>query len=274
MNKEKLIDLEEIKKIEMQIMEKVDSICKEHNIKYTLMAGSAIGAVRHHGFIPWDDDIDIMMLREDYNKLKEIFENNEYEDLKYMSCETQQDFPYPFAKVISTKTSAKEIGIKKPKDYGLFIDIFPVDKVPENEIERNRFLNKVRFWYKLYFVKIYEHQISTNKLKLFVKRAISLILKPISLRKVVLKLDNLSKENNNKESYLYAVICDNNTLNKKIVYPREMYSNVSDVDFENKKILLMDEYNEYLTNEFGDYMKLPPEEKRKTNHNWEYIKMI
>ena len=145
----KEINLEKIKKSEIDILKYIEKICKENNIKYSLMDGSLLGAVRHNGFIPWDDDIDIMLLREDYDKLKRVILNDSNNSrYLYMSNDLYDDYLYPYAKLIDTETSAKETGIKAPKNYGIFVDIFPIDKIPIDSREKNRFLKKVKILYK------------------------------------------------------------------------------------------------------------------------------
>ena len=135
---EENLKLEEMKKVEIEILKKIDEVCSENNIVYSLAGGSAIGAVRHKGFIPWDDDIDIMMLREDYDKLQNVMNDKDYKGIKLLSINNDENFPYPYMKAVSLNTTGKEIGIDKIKDYGVFIDIFPVDKVPTDGKKFNK----------------------------------------------------------------------------------------------------------------------------------------
>ena len=265
------LSLQEIKECEINILEKIDKICKKYNLKYSLMDGSAIGAVRHHGFIPWDDDIDIMMIRDDYNKLKDILKNNK-EELLYLSCDTRDDYSYPYAKVVDMNTDAKEIGIDKPEGYGVFVDIFPIDKITNCKIEKILYLFYMKILYKIYFIKIYKKQISDSKLKLFLKNIMALLLKPINFKKLVKKMNQKSQIFNNCDIDNYAIIFHDTTLNKKITYKKDFFENIKYMNFENKEFLIINHYDEYLKNVFGEYMKLPPKENRKTNHNWEYLK--
>ena len=269
----KEINLEKIKKSEIDILKYIEKICKENNIKYSLMDGSLLGAVRHNGFIPWDDDIDIMLLREDYDKLKRVILNDSNNSrYLYMSNDLYDDYLYPYAKLIDTETSAKETGIKAPKNYGIFVDIFPIDKIPIDSREKNRFLKKVKILYKLYKFRIFDKQISNNKIKLIIKKLIAIPLKLVSVKKIVNKLEKISIKYNDENIDNYAIVCQYNTVNKKITYPKNFFENVHYTKFENIQALIIDKYDEYLKNIFENYMMLPSIENRKSNHNWDYIK--
>lgn len=270
----KNLELEQIKKIEINILEAFDSICRNNNIKYSLMGGTALGAIRHKGFIPWDDDIDVMMMRDDYNKIEKIF-NKQYNNsnLKFLTCTTNNDFPYPYAKIVNTNTIAKEKGIKKIENYGVFIDVFPVDKIPESSIKRGIFLKKIKILKKIYLIKLYETQISTNKARLLLKKIISFILKPIKLNKIVEKINKQSQKYNNSESDIYCNVYAETSLSKNIFYNRDFFENTHKIKFENIEAYIIDEYDKYLKDTYGKYMKLPDESKRVSGHNWEYIFM-
>ena len=131
----KTINTEELKKIQVEILDYVDKFCEERNIKYSLYAGTLIGAVRHKGFIPWDDDIDIMMLRSDYERfLKELHEEK---DSRYKILDFRYDhsYHYAFAKVIDSKTQLREEVIDPYDGLGIYIDIFPIDVLPDNKLK-------------------------------------------------------------------------------------------------------------------------------------------
>lgn len=269
----KELDLEEIKKIELEILKEIDEICEKNNLNYSLMGGTALGAVRHRGFIPWDDDIDIMMLREEYLKLQNYLKNEHNNKIKFLSCETQDDFPYPFAKIVSTKTIAKEVGIKRIENYGVFVDIFPIDKIPNSNLKRRLFFKKMKLFKKIYLVKLYEKQISKNKLKLCIKNIIATLLKPINLRKLVKKMDKVSQKYNKEKSDYWGSLYVEATLNKNIFYERGFFSNTRKIKFENERFYLIEEYDRYLKDNYGDYMKIPDKENQVSGHNWEYIQL-
>ena len=258
------LELEEIKNIELNILDTITEICEENNLKYSLMGGSGIGAIRHKGFIPWDDDIDIMMLREDYNKLKKI---------TFMSSDIQEDYNYYYAKVVSLDTEAKETGIRKINNYGVFVDIFPVDAVPEDVKKRKCFFKKLNLQMKIINLKIYDKQISINKRKLLLKTILSFVLKPINLKKIVLKTEKEFQKYNLLDcEKKYCLNCSFFSQRKDLIEDKNFYYDVIKVPYESTYSYILRDYDKYLKGIFGDYMKMPPENQRKSNHNWDYIK--
>lgn len=269
----KNLNIKEIQKIELNILKIIDDICTKNNLNYSLMGGSALGAIRHNGFIPWDDDIDIMMLRKDYNKLIKILNSTDNKGIKLLSNDNQKDFPYPYVKVVDLKTEAKEIGIDTIKDYGVFIDIFPIDKVPNSKFKLNVLIKKIKILKKIYLIKIYNEQISKNKKKLFIKKTLSYFLKPFKLSKIVSKINVLSQKYNCDESNYYCNFYADASLNKKIFYNEKFFTKTHRVNFENENFLIIDNYDKYLKDNYGDYMKLPNEDKRISGHNWEFVRL-
>ena len=138
------IQFEEMKKIELNILIYFTEVCEENNLRYYLGGGTLLGAVRHKGFIPWDDDIDVMMPRPDFQKLLSLSINNEnYNIIKPGTA----GYYYNFAKLVDTRTILEEKGIKRIDGLGVYIDIFPLDGMPETpDARKKRFkeLNSIR----------------------------------------------------------------------------------------------------------------------------------
>ena len=136
----------EQKKILLNILKYIDNICRSNNIHYSAIGGTAIGTIRNGGMIPWDDDIDIILLHDDYVKLLECLKklnNSEYE-VKYPGC--SKDYYYPFVKVIDKKTKLIEENIKQIDNYGIFIDIFEYNKAPDDEKKHEKYWKKLQFY--------------------------------------------------------------------------------------------------------------------------------
>ena len=144
------ISLEEMKQIEVDILLNIDSFCKENGIKYGIGYGTLIGAVRHHGFIPWDDDIDIWMPRPDYDKFINYYQDPTYQ----LQCMEKGGYYRTYAKVFDTRTI---ITNTNNKDMGIFVDIIPIDGLPSNEDTARKYLSKmvkIRTWiYKIFNYK-------------------------------------------------------------------------------------------------------------------------
>ncbi|MBQ8445584.1 MAG: LicD family protein, partial [Opitutales bacterium] len=123
---------EELKQIQLGILDKVHEFCEKNGITYFLSSGTLIGAVRHKGYIPWDDDLDLYMPRADYDKFIKLFSANSPENTKLLSLETDKKYQYPFAKVIDDRTEMVETAVGESFKIGVYIDVFPVDSVPDN----------------------------------------------------------------------------------------------------------------------------------------------
>ena len=118
------LTLDEYKAVVRDVLFKIDDICRENGLTYFLDSGTLLGAVRHKGFIPWDDDIDIAMFREDYNRLADIIQNGHY-GLNFLRIEECPDTIYPYGKICDTSTTLVEKNFRTPEGYGAFVDVSP-----------------------------------------------------------------------------------------------------------------------------------------------------
>ena len=137
----KKLSLKEIQEIQLNILIFLDKICKENKIKYYLSSGTLLGAVKYKGFIPWDDDIDVILFRDDYMKLMKVLKN-QVENYKLLSIYNTKDYYYAFAKLVDTNTVLTE-NAKKIKDMGVYIDIVPMDGYISGNI--NKEIKNLRF---------------------------------------------------------------------------------------------------------------------------------
>lgn len=261
----KRLSVEEYKQIEIEILIKVDKICRENNINYFLFAGTLIGAVRHKGFIPWDDDIDISMLRSDYDKLAYIIQNNDY-GLNFIRIEENPDTIYPYGKICDKSTVINEHNFKSVEGYGVFIDVFPFDYLPESEDERKRLKKK---YFRLYQLLTHSSRtgfVKTDSAITNIKRACALYLsKLFSTKRLITKMNaDFIKLNDHKSSLV--------GLAWAFAWPLKDYLETSEVIFEGHKFYAPLNPDEVLTIHFGDYMKLPPENERVLKHTLECYK--
>ena len=147
------IEIEELRKIQLDILRHVDDFCKVYKIKYFLCGGSMIGAVRHHGYIPWDDDIDIMLLREDYDKLISLYSKTDNSEYKLHCFNLDKDFLKPFVKIDNSKTVLEEI-VADPIKMGVNIDVFPIDVVPNDKSQQKKMYNRFKLYKTIINLKI------------------------------------------------------------------------------------------------------------------------
>lgn len=254
------INLEELKKIELDILDYVVSICEENSLIYFLDSGTLLGAVRHHGFIPWDDDIDIIMPRCDYIKLEKLIpQDGKY---KILSMHNNSSYYYPFMKVVDSETMLNEYDVKPIDGLGVYIDVFPVDGFPNEEH------NRMKFQKKVWFYRIAECYSVMRKKPCGLDKLFKYYLfKLIGWKSLLKKVEELATKYDCYETkYANCVVA---TSNKFRSVPSEIYQNKTKLVFEGKEYCVPKEYDYYLNLLYGNYMKLPPIEERVSNHNFE-----
>lgn len=249
--------IEEVQEIMLEILVEVDHICRENDIKYILDGGSMLGAVRHHGFIPWDDDLDIAMLRSDYNKLMELCKTSLNDKFVWESIETSTNHPLNFAKIKKKNTVYKE-RLYKDLDicHGVYIDVFPIDDVNDKRLKTQ--LREVAFWNSVRWCSL---GIYPKNFKRFLYAPFTLLGRTIINR---MSVKSMTRYNNGYSKEVYK-ICHSGTMKPK--YPRSIYTELIDWDFCGKKFYIPKEYDAFLRGRFGHYMELPPQEKRRPCHN-------
>ncbi len=256
---------EEQKKIQLKILKYTADICKENNIKYFLGGGTLLGAIRHKGYIPWDDDIDIMIPREDYEKLIELFSVNENSDYKLLCYKNCDDYYYPFAKIVNKRTKMEELKFNDIKEMGIYIDVFPIDFLPNNEKKIKQIFKKYDKIYKLVAIQNARclNKVTESKIKLFLKKLLLPIVRKPKVRKMLLKkIDKLAYNYKDTDK----VACISGRYLEVEIMPKEYISDSILVDFEDMKFTIPVGYDEYLRKHYGDYMKLPPKEKQVAEH--------
>ena len=245
------IHRDELREIQMQILDYIDSFCRNNGIKYTLSGGSLLGAIRHGGFIPWDDDIDIQMLRSEYDKFISLWEKNITEDISYQLISPLSDnsMGYPFSKIQDTRTVSY---IGKFQRIGVCVDVFPVDNViDEKDFQRRHSQIK-----RLYSFR--------SMIFLIMKRTPISLLKNIynSIAKYIEKISKKYSEQSCKQVYEMV-----SGLRCNSPIPIVVFKSFKDIKFENRKYMSVEDYDTYLKLTFGDYMKLPPEKQRVPSHD-------
>lgn len=271
----KNVSLKDVQKVQYELLKEVDKICAKHNIKYFLVAGTTLGAVRHDGFIPWDDDLDIGMARDDYEKFKEIMTHNFFDEMFFQDSNTDINYGNIFGKVRKTNTIYTENAAKNSRaKNGVYIDIFCFDNAPDEFIKR---------YYQKYSIYIYKRLLLLkNNYSLlkdedsFYKKIICAFLKIItkflSRKALVKRIDRISKK--------YNV---NNTLNKvnlggaytyeKELIPSYYLSKIELHKFEDALFPIFENFDLYLTNLYGNYMEPTPLNKRENRHGIIEIKL-
>lgn len=252
---------------QLKIAREIKRICHENNIKYFIIAGTLLGAVRHGGFIPWDDDMDIGMLREDYEKFIEIAKKDLREDFFLQTTETDENYGLPFAKILLKGTRLVEAAAGSNAQKGIFVDVFPFDAVPESEGLRESHNKQTYFYKRLLLAKLNYNVCGKNE---YVKRAVYFVLKIMSAfyshDKLVEKLENeIQKYNGTKTEDIVNI--GGAYGYKKETIKAEWVRETVEIPFEDMTISAPVDYIKYLETFYGDYMTPPPEDKRYNRHS-------
>ncbi len=242
----------------LETMKYIDRLCRANGITYYIMGGTALGAVRHGGFIPWDDDLDIFMTPQEYEKFKAVFEKEESSEFVLQEWRTTEKY-LEYAKVRMNGTTFIEENFKSRQDLhqGIYVDIMILHKVP-----KSRFVQKLVF-YESKFVTLYGLSQRNWKPK---TKGQALVLKSLKLLPCKLMANlayrRIYKYDARTEDFLYCYWITPAGF-KNGLFEADMFSEPVDIAFEDTKLLGAKKIKEYLEYRYGDYMKLPSEEARK-----------
>ena len=246
-----MTDLTELHQKLLEILEYIDKICKENNIKYTLCAGSVLGAIRHKGFIPWDDDLDVMMMRSEYNRFLEVVRKDKNE--KFFLQEELKGCPYYFSKIrLNGTTLIEKTAINKKwknMHQGIFVDVFPVDYAKKSKVQR--FIQTVCA--RLLVAQSLLDR-GYNNAAFYKKIVMSLSLFFLPFKKAMFNcVINVKKE---KAAATSTFLADYNKF-----YSLTLMENIILGDFENKKYPIPADWKNYLVTMYGEKWTEPPSQK-------------
>lgn len=254
---------EDIKKYLVEVLNYIDAVCKNNNLNYFIFYGTLLGAIRHEGFIPWDDDIDIVMFRDDYNRFLEITSkpNN---DFKTISPNNTSGYYLSFAKVFNTKTILYE-HVSHPLKIGVYVDIFPLDYCGDTLDESISLMKKYYHYQKLLDIKNLRfdknRSLFKNSLLFLFKACLILRSRASIIRRVQKQIENDCKS---KKEFV-ACLCMPVYKNKSI-FDSSLFASKTKAKFESHYFCAPSDSDSILKQLYGDYMKLPPKNKRITHH--------
>ncbi len=259
----KKLDRAQIQQRELAIFKVFTRICEQYGIRYYLAGGTLLGAVRHKGFIPWDDDIDVNMPREDYDRLlSHADEINASGDYKLAACELG-NLNYPFAKIYDLHTSIRKLYDQDETEKNLWIDIFPMDGLPDDEKEVKKIFNKTLAARRILRVKQARDGEGKTALRRVFKPAAKVILKPLSDKKILDYINRTCRTYKVSDCGYMGGIANGYGPQERC--PRKLYLKSVPMQFEDMTVSAPGCWDYYLRNLYGDYMELPPEEKRETH---------
>ena len=257
--------MNELQKIEFNLLKTFVEICNKLNLNYFLVCGSALGAARHGGFIPWDDDLDVAMYREDYNKFLESAQELLPNGIFLQNYKTDPQFPLIFSKLRDSNTTYIETSSAHLNiNHGVYLDIFPLDGAPGTKKELKKFrIGKTYHLLKLgsafNIKRTKKHQIVNFAIRLFGCHKRS--------SKIAASYEKLISKYSINDS---TIVCNHGTwYGERDYIAKEYYGNGSLATFEGLEVRVPEKCDEYLTSLYGDWRKLPPEEKQKGHHHYD-----
>ena len=248
---------------QLELMAMVDELCSDLSLTYYIIGGTLLGAIRHKGFIPWDPDIDIAMPRKDYEKLREYFASNKSDRYFYQHHSTEKNHfsGHALIKIKDSHVFFKSKGSRfKPVYDGIYLDIFPLDNAPLDKKLQEKQMKKIKGIKRLIEIKsakVFEN----NKAPLILgKYAVSLLLTPLTFTYLNKLRDKMMRKYDGKCNKYLVSMASHYSYWKQLM-PSEVYGEPHRIQFENLSLCAPAQSEEYLTRIYGDFMKLPPEDK-------------
>lgn len=267
MEKDEKIILSQMQNKQLEMLHELDRVCKKNDLKYALSSGTCLGAVRHNGFIPWDDDIDVYMSWDDAEKL--VQHQGDFQEKYFVqNYKTDPEFPSTHYRLCDSSTSCfLEESKGKNINHGIFIDIYIYYPYPENKF----IAQKVIFDSFIYRILVAGDGPRNHGKVAKILGTILLKMYHNRKNKIIKKIENEYKYNGGKQ-YVATYFGRDVTLTKAITYPIEWFTNPQYLKFEDMEVPCPSDPHGYCIKQYGDsYMQLPPEDKRHPHHDFIYF---
>ncbi len=269
----KELSLQEIHEIELRLLKQFHQICQKQEFRYSLCAGSLIGAVRHQGFIPWDDDIDVIMPRPDYDRFICFCKENEI-PFGLVTYDTVYEFNGLIAKLWDYSTLIKDNVSCLDYPMGVHIEVFPAEGLGNTKQEATKLFRKTSYARELLNAAQWKKYSRSKTHGLWIEpiRFVMFILSRfVNAKWLVKKIDEFNRRTSFEKSEFAGVV--SGSYREKEILPKSVFEEYVDAEFEGHSFKIFKDYHSYLSSLYGDYMKLPPIEKRTAHHTFKaYIR--
>ena len=253
------MELKQLQEVQKELIQEVDRICKKCNIQYNMVGGTMLGAIRHHGYIPWDDDADIGFLRSEYEKFREACKT-ELDTEKYYMQDLRDTEGYRWGYGKLRRKDSEFIRLNQefmPYEQGIFIDLMPFDNVPDNAL-----MKKVHFLKCFIFRKFFWSEVGSKIEKNKIKKIVYSLMNKIPMNMLINKYQKFIDKGQRKQTKQVRILTFP-TPKGVYGYERRWYTELAEYEFDNMRLPGARDYDGYLKVKYGNYMSLPPEEKRK-----------
>lgn len=265
-----MTNIQQLQQVDLEIAKAVVQICEKHELTYYMLGGTMLGAVRHQGFIPWDDDIDLGLPRDDYERFLQIAQAELPETYRVVNYRNTPSFQYYITRVVDTDTKVIEERIGNDNMYThASIDLFPIDGTPNNRLLRNVYYFRVLF-HRAMMALCYKDSIDRQRPRSFPEQVLLFIMERLPVEKFTNParekeaIDRLLRKHSVGGSRYIGNIMG--AYRTREIVPAEYYGQGKFYRFEDTELRGLERADEYLRYTYGDYRKLPPPEKRKTHY--------
>lgn len=259
---EERITLEKLQKTQVEILNVIDAVCRKYNLHYSLYAGTLLGAVRHNGFIPWDDDIDICMPRDDYERFLSVWTAENVCGYILQNKRNTPAFTQSFTKLRKDNTCfLQEADIPGAYHHGIFVDIFPVDRIPMGSI------NKAVFIWSALKYQLFMREFTPEKCGIvtnLVSKVVLTFSTPKSRKRYIRHFEERLIKSDSNSNNAVIFIETLSTLKKSM--SSALLDEYTELKFGDRTYMCFSQWDMYLRAMYGDYMKLPPVEEREWKH--------